>query len=73
MTAIRWLLAWLLYFLGDLISRPMMAFDWAWLYRPYNKLMSWSSDIQVGEYGPWKSSEPDASIARHEGGADLEG
>lgn len=44
---IGWPLAWGLFWLGDLISKPMYYLEFmAWLYPVYNALMSWSSDIQ---------------------------
>ena len=45
----------MLYYLGHWISFPMQLFDWAWLYPTYNKLMSWSSNIQdwAGNDKPW--------------------
>lgn len=38
-------MAWVLYWLGDLISRPMCRFDWAWLYGPYKWLMLTSARL----------------------------
>jgi hypothetical protein len=38
-------LSWIFYSLGDLISRPMMRYDWAWAYPAYSRLMRWSSDL----------------------------
>jgi hypothetical protein len=32
---------------GDWISYPMCKFDWAWLYPIYNKLMTWSSNLDT--------------------------
>lgn len=50
----RWLASWTLYWIGDVVSRSMNAFDWWWLYRPYNWLMSRSFYIQGRTvYGPW--------------------
>jgi hypothetical protein len=45
----------ILYFLGDAISRPMVQFDWAWLYPVYNNLMIFSSNVQdwAGNTKPW--------------------
>lgn len=53
---IGWTLAWVFYWLGHWVSRPMEWFDFWWLYPIYNKLMSWSYDIQEwgGDYGPWR-------------------
>ena len=51
----RYLLSWLLFLIGDLLSKPMNTFECCdWLYHPYNKLMIWSSDIQGKGAGPWK-------------------
>ena len=55
---IGWTLSWVLYWLGDLVSR-LMNFDCMfWLYPVYNKLMTWSYNIQVwgGNHGPWRDS-----------------
>jgi hypothetical protein len=35
-----------LYWLGDLVSKPMDRFDWAWLYPIYNRLMISSLLVQ---------------------------
>ncbi|PPD52545.1 MAG: hypothetical protein CTY12_06280 [Methylotenera sp.] len=44
---IGWPLAWGLFWLGDLVSKPMYYIEcMAWLYPLYNALMSWSSHIQ---------------------------
>lgn len=50
----RWLLSWALYWAGDAVSKPMLAYDWDWLYQPYNALMTWSVDIQGNGRGPWE-------------------
>lgn len=50
-------LSWLFYWLGDFTSHIMHAFDWAFLYPIYNRLMIWSFDIQEwggDDFGPWK-------------------
>lgn len=39
------LIAWMLYFLGDLVSKIMNTDLTAWLYPVYNKLMIWSSEL----------------------------
>ena len=36
--------AWSCYLLGDAVSRPMMWFDWGWIYPVYNRLMRMSYD-----------------------------
>ena len=53
---VGYIISWSLYWLGDLISRPMQWFDWDWLYPVYNQLMLTSSNIQnwAGNKGPWK-------------------
>jgi len=53
-----YILSWILYGLGDIISRPMQWFDWAWLYPAYNRLMLSSHGIQkwAGNRGPWEES-----------------
>ena len=53
----------ILYYLGDWIHYPMHWFDWAWIYPIYNKLMSWSGDVQMwgGNTEPWKLYEIDDS------------
>ena len=54
---IGWLLSWLFFWLGDIVSKPMYYFDcMAWLYPVYNNLMTWSYDIQEwgGDHGPWR-------------------
>lgn len=53
----RWALAWLLFCVGHVVSRPMNWFDWGWLYPAYNRLMVWSSDIQGSGPGPWEDVE----------------
>lgn len=55
MKYVRGLLAWILFGLGDLVSRPMNYSGFGWLYLPYNWLMSRSSDLQVGDCGPWRA------------------
>jgi hypothetical protein len=44
-----------LYCLGDLVSRPMLARNWVWIYPVYNWLMDSSHQVQVwaGTNGPW--------------------
>lgn len=52
-----YLVAWPCYWLGDLISKPMLLWDWAFLYPTYNRLMCWSSDIDdwAGGEHIWKT------------------
>lgn len=44
-----------LYYTGDAVSRPMVWFDWAWLYPAYNWLMTASHTVQLwsGNELPW--------------------
>lgn len=54
---IAWPVTWICYGLGHIISKPMLWFDWAWIYPAYNNLMGWSYDIQLwggDDFGPWK-------------------
>ena len=53
---IGYILSWTLYWLGDLVSKPMHYLDWGWLYPVYNRLMIWSYDIQECSVnlGPWR-------------------
>ena len=54
---IGYIVSWTLFWLGDLISRPMNRFDcFAWLYPAYNKLMSCSIRVQdwAGLDEPWE-------------------
>ena len=46
----------ILWSLGDWVHYPMRWFDWAWIYPVYNRLMTWSSDVQdwAGCSGPWQ-------------------
>ena len=55
---VGYILSWILYWIGDWISKPMYSFDWAWLYPAYNHLMTWSYDVQEwgGKDGPWRDS-----------------
>lgn len=61
----RWALSWGLYWAGDAISRLLALVPdldyllWEWaagaLYRPYNRLMVWSSQVQgETDQGPWE-------------------
>jgi len=45
----------ILYYLGHWVSFPMNWFDWAGVYPVYNRLMSWSVNIQdwAGNKKPW--------------------
>ena len=52
----RWALSWVLYRLGDAVSRPMERWELYRLYPIYNRLMCWSDDVQGAGPGPWKSA-----------------
>lgn len=51
----RYVMSYFYFYIGHIISKPMLWFDWAFLYKSYNYLMIKSSDIQhkTGK-GPWK-------------------
>lgn len=53
----RWVLSWFFYGLGHIFSKPMMRWDWSWLYPVYSRLMVLSTRVQ-GESlnGPWGPS-----------------
>lgn len=48
-----------LYWMGDVVSHPMIWFDSGWLYSVYNWLMLRSGDVQdwAGLDGPWRRIE----------------
>lgn len=52
-----YLMAWSLYWLGDLISRPMQHWNWYWYWAfpIYHRLMCWSILIQdwSNNDSPW--------------------
>lgn len=48
----RTALSWLLYHLGDLVSRTSLRYGYG--YRLYNKLMCWSVKLDV-DYAVWRS------------------
>lgn len=58
-TILGYIGSWVLYGLGDLVSKPMHYLDWAWLYPTYNRLMLWSCNLQEwgNGCGPWQ--DPD--------------
>ena len=46
---------WVVFTAGDLISKPMSSFDWAWLYPAYNRLMGLAVDINDRyDLGQWE-------------------
>lgn len=59
--SIGYIAAWILYYLGDWVSKPMYKWDmFAWLYPLYNNLMYWSISVQDwadDPDGPWSSIE----------------
>lgn len=56
MKYVRWAVAWILFWAGHIVSRPMNVWRLAFvLYPIYNRLMGWSSEIQgPGDFGPWQ-------------------
>lgn len=59
-----------LYYLGDLVSKPMNKYDGVgvdWLYPVYNYLMLWSYHIQRwgANSGPWQDSEVEEKNANN--------
>lgn len=42
----------LLYWLGDLVSRPMCRYDWVFLHPIYTRLMRASQQIDPGSWEP---------------------
>ena len=58
----RWALSWVLYWIGDAVSRVMLRGDWLWPYRLYNWLMCKSAYVQglVTNPGPWGLPDPES-------------
>jgi hypothetical protein len=59
MKYVRWLAAWVLFWIGHAVSR-LDRWDIGWLvglwYPVYNRCMCWSSSIQgESSFGPWES------------------
>ncbi len=54
--AIGWLVAWILFLIGDFVSKFMNTGFTGWMYPAYNKLMCASLDVQdwSGAKGPWE-------------------
>ena len=50
--AIRYAVAWLLYWLGDAVERIFVRRGL--FYPAYNRLMTWSLDVQGDGPGPWE-------------------
>jgi hypothetical protein len=53
---VKLVLAWTLYYLGDFVSKLMNTELTGWLYPVYNKLMIWSSELDVNGR-IWKKCE----------------
>lgn len=55
----RYLLAWTLYWMGDIVSKPMCRYEFLGgrLYPLYNKLMLASNDVQGDGGGPWEKPQ----------------
>jgi hypothetical protein len=56
---IGYVISWVLFWIGDLVSKPMHYLDWWWLYPVYNRLMISSADVQdwSNANGPWESTK----------------
>ena len=50
------MVAYILYYIGDWISRPMIRYDWGWLYPIYNSIMLLSSELDVN-HKLWKEQK----------------
>lgn len=60
-------ISYILYYAGDLISKPMYAYDsFAWLYPAYKNLMYLSSVVQdwANLDGPWKEINEDETESK---------
>lgn len=53
-----YIMSYFYYYIGHIISKPMNAFDWDFLYKLYNYFMIKSADIQyrTGK-GPWRDKQ----------------
>ena len=53
-----YIISWILFWMGDLISYPMCLKYMSWLYPVYNCLMTYSSIVQdwAGNSTPWSNS-----------------
>lgn len=40
-------LSYITYYLGHWVSKPMIRFDWGFLYGLYSKLMTWSYNLDT--------------------------
>ena len=58
MTILRTALSWVLYYIGDVISYPMLWFDLGFIYPVYNRVMGWSVELDREER-VWKSPSPE--------------
>lgn len=56
---IGYIISWILFWIGDLVSKPMDRFDWAWLYPMYNRLMISSLLVQdwAKNTTPWGKND----------------
>jgi hypothetical protein len=56
---VGYIVSWILFWIGDLLSKPMHYINWWWLYPVYNRLMIWSADVQdwSSANGPWESTK----------------
>ena len=55
MKVARYVVSWLLYWTGHALSIPMRLSAFAFLYRPYNRLMLTSVACQGDmQHGPWR-------------------
>jgi hypothetical protein len=56
---IGYVVSWILFWIGDLVSKPMHYINWWWLYPVYNQLMISSADVQdwSNANGPWESTK----------------
>jgi hypothetical protein len=53
---VAYIASWILFWIGDLISKPMNYFNWDWLYPIYNCLMLSSHLVQIwaNNNKPWE-------------------
>ena len=53
---IAYIISWILFWLGDLVSYPMYLQGMHWLYPIYNRLMNYSCIVQewAGNKTPWR-------------------
>ena len=53
---IAYIVSWALFWLGDIVSKPMQWFEWEWVYPVYSKIMFASLAVQewANNDGPWE-------------------